>query len=272
MLAAAALAGCGGGGSGGGSENGEVTIYRTGFDGSPSSRWLTQTSDDPANCAALPVQVEASGNTYAVSRGPWWTDTNHSSPGLGYLHLVAFAYHRDWSSDGVVSAGFPGRPIDLRNAEVVVRWRAPTLQLPVDAKLLFWFQTHDPARPRTDPRYVNYVLANQPLTVQPGSGAWRETRLELSTAAGAFRCLGSNADRADTYGCSSDVNEALRSWSIDLGFVILFPDATLAEQIQGSVEFDELSLQIPDGNVDTHVFAEPTLQRGPSTCRFDHSS
>jgi hypothetical protein len=256
---AATLASCGGGG---GDE--PITIYKTSFVG--NAGWLTQSADEPNDCRLLEESAEA-GDGYAVSRAPWWIDPNHAPPGLSFLHLVAFAFHFDWSTDGVIPSEYPGRPIDLRDATIKLRWRAPELRLPPGARFLFWLQAHDPRRPRTDPRYVNYTLIDQALIPVADSPRWLESKLVLPASGKGLACLGSNPDRTQTYDCAEDRSEVLANWTIDLGFIILFPDRDSASLVAGSVDFDELEISVPGRNLFTHQDAAPSLARGVSSCR-----
>jgi hypothetical protein len=255
---AATLTSCGGGG------DEPVTIYKTAFDG--TSGWLTQSAETPSECTPLEESTEA-GNGYAVSRAPWWIDPNHAPPGLGYLHLVAFAYHFDWSTDGVVASEYAGRPIDLRDARIRLRWRAPDLRLPPGARFMFWLQAHDPRRPRADTRYVNYALINQALIPVADDPRWLESTLVLPASGQGLACLGSNLDRTQTYDCAADPSEVLANWTIDLGFIILLPDRDSASLVAGSVDFDGLEIAIPGRNLFTHEDTAPSLVRGASTCR-----
>lgn len=256
------IAACGSGGS-----QSELVLDSE-FSGTGASGWLTYSAlPGLEGCTDLPTVTSAAGQSYGVSSAPWWTDPNHAAPGLGYLHLVALAYHQDYSVDGVIKPRHRGRPIDLRGASINVRWRAPSLVLPASARFLFWFQTQA-EHAGGAPRRVNYVLTARPLTARPvPAGVWQEDELSLSADAGDYTCLGSNAQRADTYGCDIDALHALRDWNINLGFAILFPDSADAARMQGAVEFDRIALRVPDENLDTHLAAPATLSRGPSTCR-----
>lgn len=264
LLSAALLSACGGG-----SGEGIATVYEARLDAAQAPTWLTDPQRDAAKCEPLPTLVEPSGDRYAVSSAPWWIDPNHAAPGAGYLHLVAFAYHHDWSSDGEITVPSPGRPMDLRNATVHLRYRAPTLRLPPSAKLYLWFQTKISSAAAPEGRvYVNYLLDSRPLPVGTAASGWLDVTLRLPTDDSQYRCLGSSASRTDRYGCAASVADALRDWNIDLGFVIVFPDEGAAEQISGSVEFQRVSIDLPFANLLTHENAPADLIRGASTCRL----
>lgn len=259
VTVAVVVAACGGGGT-----TEDTRVYTSKF--SEGSGWLTYRAGAHVECEPLPIQTDASGVSYATSGAPWWIDPNHAPPGLGYLHLVAFAYHHDWSVDGVITGASAGRPLDLRNATLSLRWRAPALRMPEGARLLMWFQTRLRTSTSDRPRYANYVLRAQPLVAIPDDSTWLETTLRLTTEPRQYECLGSNADRTETYGCANSVDEVLRDWNADLGFVILFPDESMSEHILGNVEFERIVIDVPSTNLLTHSSETPTLTRGPSTC------
>lgn len=264
FLGTAVLVACGGGGRG----DGKVTVYETDFSAAQASTWLDYPKRDAALCEPLRPVVEPSGNGYAVSSAPWWIDSNHAAPGAGYLHLIAYAYHHDWSIDGEITVPSAGRPMDLRNATIRLRYRAPTLQLPPSAQLYLWFQTKVSSDIAPEGRiYVNYVLDSQPLPAGAAARSWLDVALHLSTDESHYRCLGSNPTRTDRYGCIEHVADALRDWNTDLGFVILFPDEAAAAQIDGSIEFDRVSIELPFTNLLTHESDPAILIRGASTCR-----
>jgi len=270
-LCAATLAACGGSSSNSSNDDaapdGMVTAYATDFSAGEASQWFNYPLGAPG-CTALPQVTEADGTDYVRSQAPWWVDINHIAPGLGYVHLVAFAYHRDWSTDGEIPMRSTGlRPLDLRNAEVVLRWRAPQLQLPPDASLLLWFQTRTSALDARPQRYANFVLTGQPLRYTAASGGWQDDVLKLEPVNSRYACLGSSPERADTYGCDLDAIDAMKNWNVDLGIVILFNQAASAAQINGAVELDDLTIHLPADNLDTHRGAAPSIARARnSTC------
>lgn len=253
-----ALAACGGGGETPGEREGSqgtgyVTIYESDFSEPKAARWFHYPDDVLVSPVPLAVHQEADGNHYAVSKGPWWTDPNHAAPGLGYLHLVAFAYHRDFPGFGEVPDIPTGnRPVDLRNARIDIRWRAHGLEMPDDAQLALWFQKRIPTADPERPRYVNYALVGQALRTDPAADGWQEDTLMLSTAVADYACLGSSPERADTYGCEVAPLDALRDWDTDLGLVILFKEEKMAAEIDGAVELDHLAISVPRANLATH--------------------
>lgn len=228
-----------------------ATIYKQSFNDDTEPNWFMYREPAPNGCTPLDKRKKSSGDGYLVSGAPWWIDPNHAPPGLGYLHLVAIAYHHDWWSDGEISPPHSGRPIDLRNAELTIRWRSPELKLPPEAQLVFWFQTRTSASGEGG-QFVNYALTNQPLIPKAGSYRWRNTTLRLRPTDKEFQCLGSNEPRKSTYTCLTNVADALRDWNTDLGLVILMPDSSLSQQISGSVEIDSVTLKVPRSNLNTH--------------------
>ena len=258
--------------SGGGEASGDeafVVVHTAEFGGSSDQKWLEYPDAEPIECRALERSTDADGVDFATSRGPWWIDTNHAPPGLGYLHLIAFAYHHDWSADGLIPDASTGsRPLDLRDAEVTVRWRAPALRMSADATLTLWFQTRTSPVDAVAPRFVKYLLTSQSLPVRPPPSQWREDTLRLSAVDGDYACLGGNADRANVYGCDVPAVAALRDWNTDLGLVIFFRDASSASEITGAIDLDRSTIRVPQDNLATHRLAAPSIvSAGGSTCR-----
>lgn len=246
-----------------------VVVHQEDFSASGELKWLHYPDTEPIECRPLERSTDADGTGFATSRGPWWTDANHAPPGLGYLHLVALAYHRDWSPDGVIPDTSTGaRPLDLRDAELAIRWRAPRLSLPRDAMLTLWFQTRTSPADARAPRYVNYLLTGHTLVTGPASSQWREDVVRLRSSESDYACLGSNTDRADTYGCDVTAVEALRDWNADLGLVVFFRDPATAREITGAIDLDRITIRVPQENLATHRFAAPSIvTAGGSTCR-----
>src|SRR6266487_3006039 len=71
--------------------------YRETFDDGPGG-WLGW---DGSGAQRLEIQDGA-----AVSRSPWWIDTNHAPPGAGYLHLL-YCLHTSNAS------GYPQRFVEI---------------------------------------------------------------------------------------------------------------------------------------------------------------
>lgn len=235
-----------------------VGVYRTDFDQGSGIRWFTYAAEEPIGCKPLSAGTDEDRKTYAASSAPWWVDRNHAPPGLGWLNLIAFAYHRDFLSEGEIDAPYSGRPLDLRHAEVSLRWRAPTLRMPRDARMLFWFQTRI-SPPDKAWRFVNYVVMTQPLVPHADSSEWIESKLTLRVNEADYRCLGSSDRRIETYGCEVQAVEALRDWNTDLGIVILLADESQSWQVKGSVELSSLSIWVPKANLETHAQAPVSI-------------
>lgn len=262
-----AVAACGGGDDA--IDNPLVVVHNEDFSTSGESKWLHYPDTEPIACRPLERSIDLDGTDFATSRGPWWTDTNHAPPGLGYLYLLALAYHRDWSPDGLIPDASTGaRPLDLRDAELTIRWRAPQLRLPGDAILTLWLQTRTSPVDAHAPRYVNYLLTGQTLDAGPPPAQWREDVVRLRSSENDYTCLGSNTDRADTYGCDITAIAALRDWNADLGLVVFFHDSASAREITGAVDLDSITIRVPKENLATHRLAAPSIvTAGGSTCR-----
>ncbi len=257
LCAFATVGGCGGGGSGaepdGLSGPVFVSIYETDFSEEKAKNWLHYPQGPQVAPTPLEVRHESDGNHYAVSEGPWWTDPNHAPPGLGYLHLVAFAYHRGFPLFGEIpDIGSGSQPMDLRNAQIAIRWRARDLRLPAEAQLALWFQSRVPVSDSQEPRYVNFINLRQPLQPAAEPGGWQEDEIVLTTAMDDYACLGSNPDRTDMYGCDVGPLQALRDWDTDIGLVIFFEDPAHATEIAGAIELDHLEISVPAANLSTH--------------------
>lgn len=50
--------------------------------------------------------------------------------------------------------------MDLRNAQIVIRWCARDLQLSAEAQPALWFHSRVPASGPQGPRYVNYIFVS----------------------------------------------------------------------------------------------------------------
>lgn len=262
VVTIALLVACGGGGS----EEPRHTVVDTEFTVGVSPGWFTYV-DENAGCEDVPVVRDSTGRTtYAVSSSPWWLDTNHAAPGLGYLHLVAFAFHEQFSIDGIVKSPRAGTPIDLRHGRVTIRWRAPNLTLPAAARLLFWFQTAIDPGTGTGRRFINHVLSSQPLRARSGT-QWQTDVLELNPDPANYACLGSQPEKVDLYGCDIDPTTALAHWNVDLGFVLLFPEASQSASINGAVEIDRVAIDIPESSAQTSAMTAATMTQIPNSCR-----
>lgn len=250
-----------------------VRMINTSFDDEPCSLWTTYAARDGdfslAEIKPLDIGIEPDGNGYAISSSPWWIDPNHAFPGAGYLNLIAVAYYEGWFGvDGAVRNFHlgNGKPLDMSNALVKVRYRAPMLTLAPESTLVFWFQTRalDPVSDAFE--YVNYALTSQPLPIVAGDFSWQEVELLLSSDSESWTCLGSNDDRDDVYGCAGTVRDALTRFETDLGLVILSPDEGSAMSSTGAVEIDHISMLVPTLNKVTHAKTMAYLDIEPNTC------
>lgn len=260
--AAVLLASCGGGGDSGP----RAPWYEA--DASQLQReWLTQRQGS-SYCEPLLPGPSGGADAAAMSQGPWWLDGNHAPPGAGYLFLIAFAYHRDWSIDGVIAPTSTRRSTDLRGASLRVRWRAPELRLPPGASVSFWFQARGEMIMAPQREMVNYLQVRTPLATAANiPSAWREDVVHLAPRADDYLCLGSNPDRTDLYGCRRGPVEALADWDTDLGIVIHMPELAMAEQVSGSVEISSIRIDL-DEAVAAQVWEIPPPQGSAiSSCR-----
>ena len=152
-----------------------------------------------------------------VTRGPWRVDPNHSAPGAGYLHLLAYLYtHPAFYTDeiaaevGVNRFLADGKDRNLTNARMTVKLRGD-----VDlkgGKLTLWVQADvGDTRP-------NFALTGQSLTLTKD---WSEQTLLLSDDPCQWTCVGGRHDKQELYGYG-DVRDALRDVNCDL-ILVIFP-------------------------------------------------
>lgn len=228
------------------------TPYIETFDGGPGGwcAWGTGSHRPVLNEGAL------------VTRGPWRVDPNHSSPGAGYLHLLAYLYtHADHYTDEIAAeAGVnrflaEGKDRNLTNARMTVRLRGD-----VDlkgAKLTLWVQADvGDTRP-------NFALTGQSLAVTPD---WNEQSLLLSDDPAQWTCVGGRHDKQELYGYG-DIRDALKDVNCDL-ILVLFPlnvvpigvplekkdrlrthrdyEPDYAFLPSGVIEFDTIRIEYPD--------------------------
>jgi hypothetical protein len=283
------LVACGGGGSIEAPETPQEVeprrfySYAGDFQSDAEPGWFTY-QDGKSVPKALSRRIDADGNGYLVSKGPWWYDPNHTAPGLGYLHLLAFAYHASYElvdvpitpgqpletstgtivyatrSPGAVGtnaaqsrtsggrgvlSGLPmTHAIDLRGGVISLSARARELELPADADIYFWFQAFDPSLGGGEGRFVNYINVAHPIGRRLSSDRWTSISIPLTANEADWVCLGSNPDRLETYGCSSAAAAALSRFDVDLGFVILVGQQIRPIPISGEVHLDEIRLVV----------------------------
>jgi hypothetical protein len=196
-----------------------------------------------------------------ITRSPWRVDPNHSAPGAGYLHLLAYLYThpRYFGAEFAAQVGgnrflTENKDRDLTDARVTIRLRGE-VELK-GAQLTLWIQADiGNSRP-------NFVLTGQALEV---TREWSEQTLVLSDDPTQWTCAGGRHDRLDLY-TLGDVREALRDVNCDL-IIVLFPlevvplGVPLAERDRlrthrdyepdfaylpsGVIEFDTITIEYP---------------------------
>ena len=188
----------------------------------------------------------------AVSRGPWWVDSNHAPPGGGYLHLLYCLYtHPKFSNmeshlaagggNRFVDAGFP---TDFTHAKMTLRlkgemdWKGSSLVLLAQAGV--------------GDIYVNSVLMAQSFDV---TSNWSEQTISLDPDPQQWKCLGSRHDRTDTYGWG-EIGDVLRDLNCDIILVLHPLDVVPAEPIDGDphrlragAEYEIDGARLPAGHV-----------------------
>lgn len=175
----------------------------------------------------------------ASSAPPRWLDANHSEPGAGYLHLLAFAY----GAYGTY-AGYP--PIwtdttDLRGTEWTVEYRTSPDWSPNGGRIVFWFQNAylEPGDGFAGYHAYNFALDRD---LPPTGGQWQRRLLVLAPDPALWTCLGSRPELAFKYGCADPVSEVSR-FSGDLGFVLLGVNPN--KEARGSFELREVTVTRP---------------------------
>lgn len=118
------------------------------------SPW-SQTKRDAAGSAInVPLDADSLGAAYhwrAVLSGDSWLDPFQSSPGFGYLSLLAFAYNGGHDSHGTIGS----KAYDMRGARWSMDVRANGLRLGAQVNLYFWMQFRDVRACLGKGRYVN---------------------------------------------------------------------------------------------------------------------
>ncbi len=165
-----------------------------------------------------------------TSRGPFWVDPNHHSPGAGYLNLLAITYSAPFG--GVLPV------ISLLGFDVSLKADLSELVLPSGAHVHFWFQAIDPKIPGVA-KTVNYALK---LKIDEISGSGLiNVDLNLSTDDSDWIALFSNPDRTSTYARSKTIEDALRGELINFGFIVLLGNEIIGSTT-GNAYFSDMSL------------------------------
>ena len=167
----------------------------------------------------------------AISRGPWWVDSNHAPPGGGYLHLL-FCLHTHSSFYGLRNFGELGGTnrfveggfqCDFTDARLTLRlkgnvdWRGSKLLLLAQAKV--------------GDLCINSVLQSQPFAVDSD---WTEQTVTLAADDEQWKCLGARHDATDDYGWGP-IAPILRDLNCDI-ILILHPlDVVAAGQFDSDL-------------------------------------
>ena len=205
-------------------------LYENDFQPGSDSHWVYY-DHSGATQIPVPLQSDEEGNQYLVSTGPWWLDPNHTSPGAGYLNLLAIGYAQPDGADMSLDS--------LVGTQVSFDIRTEDLTLPEGAHIRFWFQAIDPKIPGSS-QTVNYALdvAIDELVVE---GQWTRVTLTLSEDDEDWIALFSNPDRTDTYNRSATIRDALEGQLIDSGFIILIGNELPDSPATGAVMLDNIT-------------------------------
>lgn len=151
---------------------------------------------------------------------PWWVDYNHALPGAGYLHLTMGLRLRENEGlrhgDLVNAVAGVNRytkqkmPNDLREATITIRLRGQIAMRGARLQLLVQSQVAG--------KWINHVLTAKPFVI---TREWSTQSVVLHADPEQWLCLGSRADRTETYGCGS-IHEVLADTNGNL-ILVLFP-------------------------------------------------
>lgn len=186
------------------------SVYKETFDAGPGG-WMTWLGH---NRPAAPELVDGA----LISRSPWGIDSNHASPGGGYLHLLFIlftaaqpnpgpAYRPLMAGNRFIAGGYS---TDLRNARLTARLKGEVNLR--GANLVLHCQS------RIGDKAVNFVLTGQPFEITPD---WSEQSVILTPAPEQWLCLGARHDLTDVYGWGG-IEDVLRDVNIDI-ILLLYP-------------------------------------------------
>ena len=188
----------------------------------------------------------------AISRGPWWVDSNHAPPGGGYLHLLyclhthpSFYGLRNFAELGGVNRFIEeGFQRDFTDARLTLRLKGEVDFLGSRLLLL--------AQARIGDICVNSVLEAQPF---PVSSVWTEQTICLQADDDQWECLGARHDATEAYGWGT-IGPVLKDLNCDI-ILILHPlDVVALEPFEGDLhrqraeqEYDVDRSRLPSGHV-----------------------
>lgn len=146
--------------------------------------------------------------------GPWFLDSNHASPGAGYLHLLMYLITHPEKVNRKL--GLPNRFVDggfsrnLTNARLSLRLRG---EMDLQGSQLVLL-----AQGKTPKTTANFVLSGQPFRI---AHEWSDQTITLAPDPSQWTCLGSRESMKKLYGCD-DIATMLKDVNIDL-ILVLFP-------------------------------------------------
>ena len=210
-------------------------LYENDFQPGGASNWVYY---NPAGTQqiAVPLQTDPGGNSYLSSTGPWWLDPNHTTPGAGYLNLLAIGYAQSVNQEMSLTS--------LVGTQVSFDIRTENLSLPAGAHIRFWFQAVDTKIPGSA-QIVNYAL-DVPIDQFVVAGEWTRVTLTLSEDDADWIPLFSNPGRTDTYNRSATIRDALEGQLLDSGFIILIGNEAPNPPATGTVMLDNIVYERTD--------------------------
>ena len=211
----------------------------------------------------------------ATLNGDSWVDPFQSTPGFGYLSLLAVAWNGGHSSAGTIG----NKAYDMRGARFSFEVRANALRLGPYVNLYFWMQFRDIRAQLGKGRYVNLSYLNRTLDSALGFTAPFERFVQQTISSNFVPIvvdftvarpwdwihMGSAANKRDIYDdCPSHVpnlDQVLRHWDWDCGIIAGYgPDMpTSGDFPYGTLDIRNLKLEVDDAINDFTIPPTPTV-------------
>ena len=189
------------------------------------------------------------------SSGPWWVDPHHTSPGIGWLEVIAVSFWKGyretcpieqtgWAGgrvpESIFALGSEKRPIDLAGATVTVRVRGDIRDAPEGSWLAFGFQANGIDAIERRNVTTHYINTQNQLHMHPKR--WTTHRFELRPYDSDWVCLGQESAARTNYGCARSVKEVISNVDIGLMFLLINGHLKPNGPVKGFVEFDTIKV------------------------------
>ena len=165
-----------------------------------------------------PLLIE---DSCAITKSPWWVDSNHAPPGGGYLHLLYCLYTSKESQNQRDGDDFHHKPLGLKNkflegnhpndwtnVSITVRIKGDIKMKGTELVLL--------AQSSVGTHTQNHVLTGQPIKV---TKEWTEQTITLVPDQAQWTSLGSRHNRVNFYG-HGNIADVLKDLNVDIIFVL----------------------------------------------------